>query len=155
MLTRLYIDNFRCFQNFEFKPGRRQLILGANGSGKSSLMDALLLIRKLAWRGDTLHDLGILDQRTRWMDHPRQSWELEVSLDDQTYVYGLILELSGSPPTPRMVSETVHLGSKSIFEFVEGDVHLFNDRFEHTVSYPFDWRRRRWQPSRNVRTIFD
>jgi predicted ATPase len=36
MLTRLYIDNFRCFVKFEYGPARTQLILGANGSGKSS-----------------------------------------------------------------------------------------------------------------------
>ena len=37
MLTRIYIDNFRCFVNFEYRPERKQLLLGANGSGKSSL----------------------------------------------------------------------------------------------------------------------
>jgi len=141
MLTRLYIDNFRCFVNFEFKPGRRQLILGPNGSGKSSLMDALLLIRRLAWRGESLHETGILDQVTRWMWNPSQTFELEVSLDDQTYIYRLMLELSGSPATQAVMSETVHLGGKPLFEFVGGDVRLFNDQFEHKVSYPFDWRR--------------
>jgi AAA15 family ATPase/GTPase len=33
MLKRLYIDNFRSFVNFEYKPGSKQLLLGANGSG--------------------------------------------------------------------------------------------------------------------------
>jgi len=42
MLTRLYIDNFRCFVNFEYRPARKQLILGGNGSGKLSLLDALV-----------------------------------------------------------------------------------------------------------------
>jgi len=36
VLTRLYIGNFRCFVNFEYRPGRKQLILGPNASGKSS-----------------------------------------------------------------------------------------------------------------------
>ena len=40
MPARLYIDNFRCFAKFEYRPARRQLILGANGSGKSSLVVA-------------------------------------------------------------------------------------------------------------------
>jgi len=138
MLTRLYIDNFRCFVNFEFKPGPKQLILGANGSGKSSFMDALLFIHRIASIGDVLHDSAILNQRTRWRDHPRQSWELEASLDGQTYTYSLMLDPWGNPPRPKVVSERVHLGGKPIFEFEGGDVHLFNDQFEHKVSYPFD-----------------
>ena len=46
MLKRLYIDNFRCFVNFEYKPERKQLLLGANGSGKSSLLDAIRLLKE-------------------------------------------------------------------------------------------------------------
>lgn len=45
MLKRLYIDNFRCFVNFEYKPERKQLLLGANGSGKSSLLDAVRAVQ--------------------------------------------------------------------------------------------------------------
>jgi ABC-type uncharacterized transport system fused permease/ATPase subunit len=41
MLTRVYIDNFRSFQNFEFKPEAKQLLLGTNGSGKTSLLEAI------------------------------------------------------------------------------------------------------------------
>jgi AAA15 family ATPase/GTPase len=46
MLKRLYIDNFRCFVNFEYKPERKQLLLGANGSGKSSLLEAVRLLKE-------------------------------------------------------------------------------------------------------------
>ena len=41
MLTRLYIDNFLCFVNFEYRLERKQLLLGANGSGKSSVLNAI------------------------------------------------------------------------------------------------------------------
>jgi len=50
-LTRLYIGKFRCFVNFEFKPARRNRILGRNGSGKSSLLDALLGVRQFVITG--------------------------------------------------------------------------------------------------------
>jgi predicted ATPase len=42
MLKRLFIDNFPCFVNFEFRPERQQLIVGRNGTRKSSFMDALM-----------------------------------------------------------------------------------------------------------------
>lgn len=141
MLTRLYINNFRCFVNFEFRPARRQLILGRNGSGKSSLLDALLFVRQFAVNGDKAEDFNLLSQRTRWMDQPQQTCEIEASLGDGTYLYRLVVDSWGDLPRPRVVSETVHLDGKPIFEFQKGEVHLFNDQFAHKVTYPFDWQR--------------
>lgn len=53
MLTRLYVDNFRCFENFEFRPARKQLIFGTNGAGKSSLADVNLFLRQSGSRRGT------------------------------------------------------------------------------------------------------
>ena len=141
MLTRFYIDNFRCFVNFEYKPDRLQLILGRNGSGKSSLLEALFFVRQFAINGARLEDFNILGQRTRWMTKPAQTCELEAVLGGCKYVYGLGLEPVGEPPRARIAFETVHLDGKPIFEFRKGEVHLYNDRFEHKVTYPFDWHR--------------
>ena len=62
MLTRLYLDNFRCFENFEYKPARRELILGRNGSGKSSLFEALFLLcrKQSTSRGSLFPALSIV-----------------------------------------------------------------------------------------------
>jgi AAA15 family ATPase/GTPase len=68
MLTRLYIANFQCFVKSEFRPARTKLILGANGSGKSSLIDALLFLRRLAVAGQDIASFLLLEQRTRWLD---------------------------------------------------------------------------------------
>lgn len=141
MLTRLYIDNIRCFVNFEHKPARKQLILGRNGSGKSSFLDALLFLRQLVVKGDPLNDFLILSQRTRWLNQPQQTCELEAELDGERYVYRLVIEPWGEPPRPRVVSETVQFDGKPIFEFKTGEVHLYNDRFENKVTYEFDWYR--------------
>ena len=99
MLTRLFIDNFRCFVNFEYRPAsdRRQLILGRNGVGKSSLMDALLFVRQFAVRGDTFERIHILSERTRWLNQPVQTFELEASLAGVGYSYRLVLEPVGDP----------------------------------------------------------
>ena len=143
MLTRVYIDNFRSFVNFEYRPSRTQLILGPNGSGKSSLIDALLVVRQFAIGGSANTLELLLDQRTRWSGHHRQTFEFEAVLDGGRYVYHLVLEpleLLGAA-RPRVVSETVQLDGKPIFEFESGEVRLYNDRFEPKVAYPFDWHR--------------
>ena len=40
MIARFYIHNFRCLENFEFKPGDTSsaLLIGKNGAGKSTLL---------------------------------------------------------------------------------------------------------------------
>lgn len=141
MLTRLYIDNFRCFVNFEYRPARKQLILGRNGSGKSSLLDALLFLRQFAVNDDRTEDLSILNERTRWMAQPHQTFELESALDGDTFIYRLVLEPWGEPPRPRVRSQVVRCNGEPIFEFNEGEVTLYDDRQHQKVKYPFDWHR--------------
>jgi len=41
MLKRLYVDNFRCLVNFELRLDRVNLLLGENGTGKTSVFDVL------------------------------------------------------------------------------------------------------------------
>lgn len=48
MLTRIELDGFKTFQNFELELGPFEVIVGANGSGKSNLFDALRLLSRLA-----------------------------------------------------------------------------------------------------------
>ncbi len=141
MLTRLYLDNFKGFVNFEHRPARKELILGRNGSGKSSLLEALLMLRQFVAKGDVFDDFSILAQRTRWLDQQQTTGELDAELDGGKYRYRLVIEPWGEPSRPRVVSETVHFEGKPIFEFKNGEVQLFNDRFEHKVTYEFDWHR--------------
>lgn len=138
MISRIYIDNFRCFDNFEHKPARRELILGANGSGKSSLLDVLLLLRQFVISGAVFDEFLILSQRTRWLNREDITLELEAVIDMGRYVYRLVIEPSGELPKPRVGSETLHLDGKPIFEFIEGQVRVFNDRFEPKATYDFD-----------------
>ena len=39
------------------------------------------------------------------------------------------------------MSETVRCKGEPVFEFAHGVVRLYNDQFEQTVEYPFDWHR--------------
>jgi len=142
MLTRVYIDNFRCFVNFEHRPARRELIIGTNGAGKSSFLDAMLMVRQFVMTGIPFSDASVLSQRTRWVNQDKMTFEMEVLLDgEKRYVYSLILEPWGDPVKPRVTKETVTLDGRPIFEFLAGEVHLFDDRFERKVTYEFDWHR--------------
>jgi predicted ATPase len=48
MITRIEIDGFKSFHEFRLELSPFQVIIGANGSGKSNLFDALRLLSRLA-----------------------------------------------------------------------------------------------------------
>ncbi len=114
---------------------------GAGVNMQNPRLDAVLFVRQFAVKGDPFDDLFVLGQQTRWLNRSQQTYELETSLDGGKYVYRLALEPWGDPPRPRVASETVHFERRPIFEFLAGEVHLYNDRSERMVTYQFDWHR--------------
>lgn len=138
MLTRLFIDNYRCFVNFEFKPSRRQLIFGPNGSGKSSFLDAILFLRQFITQGNPINDYFLVSQRTRWQNNSKMTFELEPSLGAGHYRYALVIEAADEPAKARIALEAVYLAGKPIYEFVKGEVRLYNDQFELKNTFEFD-----------------
>ena len=135
------IDNYRCFVNFELKLGREHLILGGNGSGKSTLLQVLQSIRQLVAGEGEPDGLFPESTRTRWQTRPIQRLELDVKLKDSMYRLLLEIDSWGDPSRRRVKRESVTCDGRPIFEFAEGEVSLFNDRFEQKVRYPFDWHR--------------
>jgi len=86
MLTRLYCDNYKCLVNFEFRPGPIQLIIGRNGSGKSTVFEVLALLRDFAARGYPCEDRFVGRTRTRWQPEvKKQRFELDVRGKDGMY----------------------------------------------------------------------
>ena len=51
MITRLHIENYRSIDNLTLELGQKNLLMGANGSGKSSILDALAGIRDIVSEG--------------------------------------------------------------------------------------------------------
>lgn len=141
MLDRLYVDNYRCFTNFECRFGRQQLFLGPNGSGKSTVLEVLALLRDVCIGGQSLEDRFLGATRTRWQDVGEQVFELEVLGNGDRYLFRLTVDAVGNPARPRVVREELDFGGNAIFRFMLGEVHLFNDRCEDKVQYPFDWHR--------------
>jgi len=143
MLVRLYTTNYRCLVNFEFKPTTKQLIIGRNGTGKTTVLDVLAMLRDFAVRG--LPCEGYLGGKTstRWQDVAEQRFELDVKGNEGEYRYTLVVDEKGTPPRPRVKQETLDFNRKPLFRFQEGLIGLFNDQQKPTpsVEFPFDWHR--------------
>jgi energy-coupling factor transporter ATP-binding protein EcfA2 len=140
MLVRLYATNFRCLVNFEFKPTNKQLIIGRNGTGKTTVFDVLAMLRDVAVRGLPLEGYLGGKTRTRWQDVAEQGFELDVKGNGGAYRYTLLVDENGAPPRPRVKQETLDFNGKPLFRFVEGAIGLFNDqqRPEPSVRFTFN-----------------
>lgn len=142
MLKRIYVDNFRCLVNFECLFGPKQLLIGPNGGGKTTLFHVLGTLQGFCILGLPPDNLFLGATRTRWQTVPEQTFELEVTGNEGIYTFCLVMDSWGQPKVrPRVVKEEVFYSGKPIFRFAQGEVHLFNDDHEEKVKYPFDWFR--------------
>ena len=142
MLARLYVDNYRCLVNFEFQPTRKQLIIGSNGTGKSTVLDVLSLLRDFSCRGIDCDNRLVGETKTRWQPGvEKQRFELVVDGNGTNYTYTLQLIEWGTPARPKVLEESVVCDGKPVFRFIEGEVHLYNDDHQDKVQYEFDWHR--------------
>jgi len=140
MLTRVYIDNYRCFVNFELRPEAKQLILRLNGTGKSAFLEVLGLLRDFAVvkPGYRAEELFTSQTLTRWQTLPRQTFELEVTGNGGTYLYTLWIEVQDRQPRARVIKEALGFDGKPLALFQEDQVQLFDDDHVPKAKYPFD-----------------
>src|SRR5947209_4197864 len=133
MLSKVYIDNFRSFVNFEYRPQKTQLLLGANGTGKSSLLDAIRYVKQFVQGNENLFTQST---RTRWQDRPLQVVELEAALDGRKYEYRV--EIRFAPETREMSVnlESLKVEGKTVFELSNEAVHLFSNGSSEATTVP-------------------
>ncbi len=79
MLTRISVNNFNCLVGFKLELPRRLLLVGSNGSGKSSLWEALVALQDLIVRGADVTDAFPTRSLTRWLrNETKQRFEIEM-----------------------------------------------------------------------------
>lgn len=135
MLTRLFADNYRALANFELRPGKLSLLLGENGSGKTSIFNVLGSLRDLVVLGRPVHNLFQFT-RTSWDKRDVQHFELDVREDDGTFRYSLDVQHPANL-LPFIRSESVALDGEPLFRFSDGEVRLFYDDASTGPTFPF------------------
>jgi predicted ATPase len=128
MIERLYIDNFRTLVNFEWKPGKIALLLGANGSGKSSVIDALWAVRTLVVDQAEVRRCFPSASRARWEKRLESTVEFDVRIEEQSFTYKLVIEHSNEEPQKSRVSrETLFSDGDLLMDFNKGELHFVRD----------------------------
>ena len=137
VLTRLLADNFRALVNFELRPGRLSLLLGENGSGKTSVLDVLGALRDLIVLGRPTAEL-FANTRTKWETREVQRFELDFEEPDGIYRYTLEIQApQESQEQPLIRSESVSIDGEPLYLFSAGEVHLYYDDHSASPVFPF------------------
>ncbi len=137
MIERVYIDNFRSFSSFEVRLGRVNLLLGLNGSGKSSFMDVIAGIAENLGSGAEVGQIFSAADLTRWDSRIEQRFELDVRLDDALFEYSLRVRHDGDDKRAALVEEIVERNGQVLFAYRDGQVHLHGNDGTEGAHFPF------------------
>ncbi len=139
MLTRLYIDNYRTFEAFTWRPGRVALLIGRNGSGKSSLFDLLYVLRALVVGEGSVATCFPPASCTRWNKRSEQTFEIDAELPVGSFTYHLRIEHHPDGEKSRITRETLCSSEKTLFDFENGIVRLHNNDGVKKAEFRGNW----------------
>ena len=145
MLKRIYIDNYKCLVNFDLPLKELTLFAGANGAGKTAILDAIFALRQLlggsAKVADPKADPEIFSARTltRWQSRRVQAFELEAELAGEVLIYRLEIEHEANSGKARVLLESLKTDSGILFSFREGKVQLYRDDYSEGPVFFLDW----------------
>ncbi len=149
MITRLYVNNFRCLVNFKAEFDSFAVLCGPNGAGKSSVLDALRLLRNLGTGDAVLGGTGEQDfpelEFTDWLDSRIQEFEVGLNIDGHAFDYVLHIEQKADFEKPRIVHESAKCDGNVLFEreldpqTMRAEVRLPRPD-GNQVGFPLDWR---------------
>lgn len=135
MITRIYVDNYKCFSNFELTLDSINLLLGLNGSGKTSIFSVLRKLREFVSYQSPASELFYRGECTRigLSIFSTQTFELDMEFEGQIYRYRLQISFN-EKDEPNVLSEQLFLNDESLLFFRDEQVRLF----DRDSIYPLD-----------------
>ena len=141
MLQRLYINNFRCLENFDLsaKEMSSVLLIGKNGSGKSTIRFALEVFQKIGRGINRVRDL-VQHKDFGWgRDKMPIRLEMEVLLVGQIYRYVLALELPEKFKELRVLEEQMLIAGIPHYTREGAQVTLYKTPQNVEAKFLVDW----------------
>lgn len=140
MIRRLYVHNFRCLENFELKLAGQSsvLLIGKNGSGKSTVGFALEILQKIARGTNRVSDLVKPKDLARGRSDVPMRFEIEVELSAKTYGYSIALELPRGAKQLRVLEERIEVGGQPIYTRDVGQAAIEVKRGDRAYTFPID-----------------
>lgn len=93
MINYLFINNYKTFVNFKINFDKKSLLIGKNGTGKSSIFSIIASLKAfIIGNGANVGSLFLSGSTTRWMKSNIQTFELGITDGDTQFIYKLEIE---------------------------------------------------------------
>jgi predicted ATPase len=141
VIRRLYVHNFRCLENFELPISGRSsvLLIGKNGSGKTTVSLALEILQKIARGTNRVGDLVKIKDLARGRTDVPLRFEIEVDVGARTYGYTIAFEFPEGFKELRVFEEKLTLDGKPVYTREAAQVHLSKAGQEKEANFFIDW----------------
>lgn len=142
MIRRLYVHNFRCLENFELSLAGLSsvLLIGNNGSGKTTVRLALEIFQKIARGTNRVSDLVKLKDFTRGRTDSPMRFEIDVELNASKYEYEITLGLLDGSRDLRVLDESLLVDGEPIYMRDKARLYLADAPEVKTISAPGEAR---------------
>lgn len=137
MIRRLYIHNYRCFENLDLHWGRRSslLVLGKNGTGKSSLVSALHILQQIARGSNRIRDFLTREDFAQHRTGLPVRIELSLDIGDNRFEYCIAFELPPEFREARVKEEQLKCDGEVVYSREQAQVELV----AASTSFLVDW----------------
>jgi len=141
MIQRLYVNNFRCLENFELtvKDLPSALLIGKNGSGKSTVSSVLEIFQSLSRGVNRVGQLVLVEDFARGRSDTPMRFEIEVLLDQKLFKYVLALELPENFKELRIFEEQLEVSGEPLFSRKKAQVKLYRSTQNYEADFLVDW----------------
>ena len=141
MINRLYVNNFRCLENFELVMSDRPstLLIGKNGAGKSTVSFALEVFQSIARGVNRVGALVKLSDFWRSQFDIPVRFEIEALIDGAVYDYRLAFELPEGFKELRVLEENLTVAGVSIYSRQGAQVELAGTKKGAPAKFLVDW----------------
>lgn len=143
VIRRFYVHNFRCLENFELPVSGLSsvLLIGSNGSGKSTVGFALEVLQKIGRGINRARDLVRPADFARGRADTPMRFEIEVQLGERRYDYRIAFEFPEGFRELRVAEEALMVNEKPLYVRDRAQVSLARagSYQEAEAKFRIDW----------------
>jgi len=126
MIERVYVNNFRCLENFsiDLVGCPSALVIGKNGSGKTTFRQSLALFQSICRGSSRVRDLIAGSDFTQQRKNVPMRFEVELTLTDRRFKYSISFDMPDNFREARVAEEILSVDGEDIFSRQNAQVTL-------------------------------